>query len=141
MTRWFMRLWEFEFNIIHSARVKHQATNARSHVTAKEENKKPLNDEVPSLTIPKTLFPCAPNMGMTGSEFIQERNGPFIVFIPEACMMAGVTDNQKAVIETLAELASAQSSTGTVIQRSDPLKSRTLVLTSIAMELSSMSFL
>lgn len=52
---------------------------------------------------------CA-NDGNTEPELIEERKGLFVPFIPVVSIMAGIADNYKEKVPTLAEFISVQSS-------------------------------
>lgn len=55
----------------------------------------------------KNISMCAQD-GNKDLEFIEEPKGPFIHFIPEVSMMAGIENNNKTYIPTLAEFTSPQ---------------------------------
>lgn len=73
-------------------------------------------------------------MEMVDFEFIEKRKDPFVTFIPELCIKAGITDNNKAKIPTLAELISAQLTDADFRPALVSVGNRVLVSTSIATE-------
>lgn len=109
LARWSLRWSEFEFFIVRSARVKHQAAGAVSRLRTRGEDKAILSAEVPFLTNPQEIFACGPRTDITRPEFIEERKGLFVPFSPEVCMMAGIAENEKAEIPKLAKFIPAQS--------------------------------
>lgn len=62
------------------------------------------------LIIPHQIFPCEPRTDMTNHEFNSELKAPLVPFMPEVYIMAGITDNKKVEILTLAEFITAQTS-------------------------------
>lgn len=103
-----MRLSKFEFDILHGDGIEHQAADALLHLKINGEDKISLEDEVPVLTISQAFFACALQTGKIFFEFIEGPKGPCVYFIPKICMMASISDNEKADIPTLAEFITAQ---------------------------------
>lgn len=66
--------------------------------------------EVPVLTVSQEVFACALQTKVTDFVFYEEPRGPFALFTPDVCTMAGITDNKKAEIPTPAVFITAQSS-------------------------------
>lgn len=128
MERWGLRLSEFELHIVHCAGIKHQVADTLSRLKENDEGKTPLDDEAPILTIPQDIFAGVPKTEIPDLEFIEEVKGPFFLFIPEVCMMAGPADNEKQKVSTLSKFIPAQITAPPL----RPLQTLALVSTSIA---------
>lgn len=63
-------------------------------------------DESPGFIIPQKIFAYAPKTELTDFKPIEERKGPYDLFIREVCTIAGNINNDKIGILTLAELIS-----------------------------------
>lgn len=107
--RRYLRLSEFEFNIVCRAAIEHQAADEVSCLKIRGEDHALLDDEVPVLSIPQELFALRAGTEITDFGFIKEPKGPFVPFIPEVCIMAGIMDNEKVAILTIVEFIVAQS--------------------------------
>lgn len=94
---------------MHHTGVKHQAADALLSLKTKGEDNTILDDEVLVPNIPQDVFTCALRTDITDLGFKEELKGPFVLFIPEVCLVAAITDNGKAEITSLAESISAQS--------------------------------
>lgn len=105
-TLWRNRLLMLKVDIAHRACIKHRAAEALSRVKTNGENKTPLEDVFPFLTIAQEMFSCAPKTVTTEFEFIEEVKDLFISIIAEVCIIEGSTDNDEAEIPTQAEFFS-----------------------------------
>lgn len=104
-----LRLAQFEFDILHRADVKLQATDALSRLKSKGSERAPLEDEVPVLTVsPKPLacthLPVKPEL-----ETIEKLKGSFSLSLTDSCKKAGIFDKEKEEIPTLSEFLIAES--------------------------------
>lgn len=108
LPRCHLRLSELEYDIVHQACVKYQATDALPPLKTKYESQTILYDEVRVLTIPEEIFPSAPGTDITDFEFNEDPKKPFGLLIPEVCKMAGIKINEKVELPTFAEPISAQ---------------------------------
>lgn len=75
----------------------------------KSEDRTPLKEKVPVLTISSKLLAWAPSPVEPMLETIEEAKRRFVLSIPEVCEMAGITDNDKAEILTCSKFRKAQS--------------------------------
>lgn len=66
-----------------------------------------MEDNVLVRTVSQASLACAPQTELADFEFMKDPKGPFILFIPQFCMKAGLTDKEKAEIPTLAGIISA----------------------------------
>lgn len=66
-----------------------------------------MNDEVPVLTKPQECFACVLKTEILDLGFIEKPKSKFLPFILKVCTIAGVTDNKKAEIQTLAVFITA----------------------------------
>lgn len=101
---------EIEIDIVHRAGIKHQATVALLRLKTKRTGKTTLDDEVSVPAVSQAFFRYAPQMEITYFEFIEKSKVPFVPVSSEFFIMAGISDNDKAEIQTLADFLSAQSS-------------------------------
>lgn len=104
-----MRLSELELNIVHSAGIKRQAADTLSRIKSKREDETALDEEVSVLTISQEYFAYASKTEKSELDLIEDRKGHLVLFIPEVCMMKGISDNDKLEIPTLVEFIAAQS--------------------------------
>lgn len=109
LARRLLRLSESAFQILHRVAVEHRESDVPSRLKTKGERKTLLDDVVPVLTTSQEIFACAPRTDVTNYEFIKKLKGQFIPFIPDVCMTAGITQNKKVEIPTLAEFISEHS--------------------------------
>lgn len=105
LTRWRLRLSEFEFDIFRRIGIKHQAADALSPPQTKVENRTLLDNEVPVIIETQTLFACMQETEPTDFEFINELKDPFIPFIGDVRMTAGIKNSEKMEIRTLGEIS------------------------------------
>lgn len=108
--RWCLRLSELEIDIVHGAGVKQKTADELSRPKTNGSDETLLDDEVLVLTFLQQIFACGPRTNTTNPEFVEEREGPFILFIPELHMIPGITDDQKSEIPMLPEFITAQAS-------------------------------
>lgn len=55
LARWYLRLSEFEFDVVDRARIKHQAADSLSRMTATGANRIPIEHELSIAVIDTTL--------------------------------------------------------------------------------------
>lgn len=132
--RWPLRSSEFNFEIIHRSSIKHQPVDALFRPIINGTAKTPLEDDIPALPIPQYILACALKTGTTDFQFIEEPEGVFVPFNSEDCVMAGITENDKAEIPTLAESISAQSTNTESCSALESVGNRALALMSMETE-------
>lgn len=100
LAQWRLISSEFQFDIVHCAGVGQLAADALSRLRTNGEVIFLLDDELSILTSPKEIFPCRPRTNIADPECIRERKGLFAPFIPDICVIANITDSEKAEIQT-----------------------------------------
>lgn len=96
LSRCRLRLSEFEFDIVPSAGMKQKAVDALLSLTTKGDNKTALVDDIPVLTVSQAFCACAPRTEIIDSDFIEEAKRSFFHFTPDICILADITENEKA---------------------------------------------
>lgn len=109
LTRWSLRPSEFKLDIFHRAGKDHHATDTLSCLEIKDDESTPLDNQASVLTVSLAFFAWEPQTATIDYELIGDPKSPFLFFIPDVCMKAGITDNGRAKIPTFAELITAQS--------------------------------
>lgn len=134
LTRWWLRMSEFESDIIHCAGIKHQAADALLRLKTNGEDKSSVDDEVQVLTVHQKVFACAPQTQKSYLEFIREPDGQFIPFNLKACIIASITYSKEEELPTVTDLFRHILPTQTAVPRSRTSENRILVSLSIAAE-------
>lgn len=103
-----LRLSKFEFDIVRRARIKQQAADAPSRLKTKAEVRTPLRNEVSVHAIFPRSLTWAPLMVEPELETRGESKVPIVLFIVDVCMLAGITDSEKAKTQTLSNCLTVQ---------------------------------
>lgn len=108
------------FSTVIHYRPPRQEADELSRLETKSEDKISPQDEVPALFLLQTFFTCASKSEIPNLQFVQKGKNPLVLFVLEACLMAGIRYNDKAETPTLAEFDSAQSTDSYCRLRSRP---------------------
>lgn len=99
---------ELKFDIVPGAGIKPQTADALSHLKTNGKDRTILGNDISILTASEEFFAVTTVTETTELEPIDEFKSLFVLFIPEICVMVGITDNENSEILTLIEFNAVQ---------------------------------